>query len=339
LLAARLRALGHDVRPWRPWEDDPRSIDVVHLFGSEPELVPVAAAARSLGLPVLLSPITWFDARSRWHAAPSVVAGLRAVARYAAWRALPGLGAWRRRLYSLAHLLLPNSQAEADQLARFCSVPNDRLHVVPNGSDDRYATASPAPFVARHDLRDFILYPGRIEPRKNQLGFLRAVRDVERPVVILGDAPPGNEAYLARCRAAAGRHVHFLPRLDRDDPLLPSAFAAARAVVLASWFETPGLVLLDAARRGTPIVAPRTGAAPEYFGPHARYVDAAKPAQIRAAVLAAAAEPVSPLRAAHIATRYTWDHVAATTLAAYHCVLDRSRSGSSQSHARSGAAA
>ncbi len=38
-------------------------------------------------------------------------------------------------------------------------------------------------------------------------------------------------------------------RLDHDDPLLASAYAAARVFALPSWFETPGLAALEAAAR------------------------------------------------------------------------------------------
>ena len=42
----------------------------------------------------------------------------------------------------------------------------------------------------------------------------------------------------------------WLGRLDHHDPLLASAYAAARVFALPSWFETPGLAALEAALAG-----------------------------------------------------------------------------------------
>ena len=50
-----LRAEGMNIRFWRPWEDGFEGIDCLHLFGSEPEHLPVVEAARARKIPVVLS--------------------------------------------------------------------------------------------------------------------------------------------------------------------------------------------------------------------------------------------------------------------------------------------
>ena len=52
----------------------------------------------------------------------------------------------------------------------------------------------------------------------------------------------------AGARVATG--VSWLGRLDHHDPLLASAYAAARVFALPSWFETPGLAALEAGPGG-----------------------------------------------------------------------------------------
>ena len=47
-----------------------------------------------------------------------------------------------------------------------------------------------------------------------------------------------------------GEAVRWLGASDHDDPLLASAYAAARVFALPSWFETPGLAALEAALAG-----------------------------------------------------------------------------------------
>jgi glycosyltransferase involved in cell wall biosynthesis len=315
--AAALRELGVDARTWRPWEDDLADADCLHLFGSEPEHVAVAQAARRRGVPVVLSTIAWFDAAARWREPGPWHRRLAGCAKLWARAALPGMPSWRRRLYHLADALLPNSRAEAEQLVRLFDAPRERIHVVPNGADSRFAHATPDAFIDRYGVKDFILYAGRIEPRKNQLNFLLAMRDVPTPVVVLGATAPGCEGYLKRCRKAAGPRVQFVGHIDHDDPLLASAYAACRCLVLASWFETPGLVALEAGLTGTPLVLTQRGSAQEYFGPQARYVDPADVPGIRRTVSAAIAAPRSAELASLIRRRYSWRAAAESTLAAY----------------------
>jgi glycosyltransferase involved in cell wall biosynthesis len=227
------------------------------------------------------------------------------------------LPSWRRRLYHAVDVLMPNSQAEAEQLVRYFGVSTKRIHVVPNGADGRLAEADPEPFARRVGGRGFVLCPGRIEPRKNQLGLIRAMRASGVPLVILGDPVAGREGYAARCRRAADRHVTFLGRLDHEDPLLASAYAACGCLALTSWFETPGLVALEAGMSGAPLVLPEGGCASEYFGPMAGYVRPNDRAGIRRAVLAALERGRSAELARHVREHFSWTVAAEATRDGY----------------------
>jgi glycosyltransferase involved in cell wall biosynthesis len=314
--AEALRRQGIDARAWRPWEDGLRGIGWLHLMGSRPEFLPLAAAARRHGVRVALSPIAWFDLRAIWGEPSPVLRRLAACGKFLLRAAVPRLPSWRRRLYHSVDLLLPNSQAEAAQLLRYFGVPPHRVRVVPNAAEARFTEADPQPFAQRYGS-GYVLCAGRIEPRKNQLNLLCALRGCDVPVVILGDPVAGHEAYARRCRQAAGPQVQFVPRLAHDDPLLRSAYAAAGCLALPSWFETPGLVALEAALTGTPLVLTARGSAREYFGPHAHYVEPDDLPGIRRAVLHALEQPRCARRAQWVRTHFTWDAAARATLAAY----------------------
>jgi len=320
-LAQSLREQGIAARPWRPWEDRLEEADCLHLFGSLPEHLKLATGARRRGLPVALSTIAWFELTNCWREGGPIAQRLANGARFLARAAMPRLPSWRRALYQGVDLLMPNSKAEARQLMRYFGVPAERIRVVPNGADERFADAGPELFHQRFDLADFVLYAGRIEPRKNQLGFLRAMRGGRLPIVVLGDTVPGHEDYARACRETAGPQVRFLARLSHDDPLLASAYAACRCLALASWFETPGLVALEAAMTGTPLVLPDGGCAREYFGPHARYVRPEDRAGIRRAVEDAFAEGRNPLLAQLVREGFSWRRAAQATVEAYEAVL------------------
>jgi glycosyltransferase involved in cell wall biosynthesis len=320
-LADALQSAGVSARLWRPWEDSFSSVDCLHLFGSLPEHLPLVEAARRRNLAVVLSPIAWFDLANCWREPRPLPGRLAACGRFLVRASCPRLPSWRRRLYHAVDLLLPNSNAEAEQLARYFQVPPERIHVVPNAAHERFAAAHPEPFARLVGSRDFVLYAGRIEPRKNQLGFLRAMRGTEVPIVVLGDVVPGQERYVAACCRAADRRVRFVPRLDHDDPLLASAYAACGCLVLASWFETPGLAALEAGLSGAPLVLPQQGSASEYFGPLAAYVSPSDLPGIRRAVLAALRRGRSPALAKLVRDNFSWPNAAQITREAYERVV------------------
>jgi glycosyltransferase involved in cell wall biosynthesis len=320
-MARELPQVGVNARLWRPWEENLSAVQCLHLFGSEPEHLSVVEVARQKGIPVVLSPVAWFDLASCWRDAANWRRRSVACTKFLVRSALPKLPSWRRRLYQAVDLLLPNSQAEAEQLIRYFGVSADRIRVVPNGAARRFASPDAQPFIERIGYRDFILYAGRIEPRKNQLGFLRAMQGIVVPIVVLGNVVPGYQAYAEACRQAAGTNVQFLAGLNHDDPLLASAYAACGCLALASWYETPGLVALEAAMSGTPLVLPRGGCAHEYFGDLARYVSPSDIDGIRRAVLDALAAGRSQQLASLVREHFTWRTAAWVTREAYELVV------------------
>ena len=130
-----------------------------------------------------------------------------------------------------------------------------------------------------------MLYVGRIEPRKNVLGLIRAVaaaglaagghRRRRRPATRTTPRPAGGWAAAA---------VRWLGAIDHDDPRLASAYAAARVFALPSWFETPGLAALEAALAGAAVVITPLGCTREYFGDRVEYARPDRPAELRRAI-------------------------------------------------------
>jgi glycosyltransferase involved in cell wall biosynthesis len=319
--AKALSEMGVRAKLWRPGQERIDDADCLHLFGSLPEHRPLVEAAHRQGIPVVLSTIAWFDLASYWREPRPLVGRALAAARFLARAACPRLPSWRRKLYHEVDLLLPNSNAEAEQLVRYFGVPASRIHVVPNGADERFAAADRRLFCGPMGVEDYVLYAGRIEPRKNQLNFLKAMQHTDVPVVVLGDAVAGQEAYLAECLRIAGPEVQFVGRLDHEDPLLAAAMVGSGCLALASWYETPGLVALEAAMSGTPLVLPTGGCAREYFGDQALYVRPDDLKGIRRAVLTALDRGRSSSLAEYVRENFSWKATARITREAYEKVI------------------
>jgi glycosyltransferase involved in cell wall biosynthesis len=312
-----LEALGHRIRLFSPWADRLEDARLLHMFGMSREGLELARIARARGVRVVLSPICWIEPRALVALAPGVLAAGRDLGKWAVKIVAPRWPSWRRELLSLADAILPNSRAEARQLARLFGIDPGVFHVVPNGVSPEFAAATPARFRAEHGPDDFVLYVGRIEPRKNVLGLVRAVGLSGLPLVVIGGVPPGREEYAATCRDAGGASILWIGERDHDDPLLASAYAAARVFALPSWFETPGLAALEAAAAGSAVVITPFGCTREYFGDRAEYARPDRVSSIgRAIERAWRAGPDAGL-ATHVGTHYSWMEVASRTSEVY----------------------
>jgi glycosyltransferase involved in cell wall biosynthesis len=312
-----LEDLGVPVRLFSPWTDRLETTRLLHLFGMSREGLELARIARALRVPVVLSPICWYQPRAL---AALETDPARKFAGLAAWglrSMLPALPSWRRELLKLANMVLPNSWSEATQLVRLFGVERERIRVVPNGVLPAVALASPELFRAAWGDDPFVLFVGRIEPRKNTLGLIRAIRRLGVPLVVIGEAPANSERYKEECQRVGGDRVSWLGRLDHHDPLLASSYAAARVFALPSWFETPGLAALEAALAGCAIAITPYGATKDYFGELVNYARPDRPTEIGRAVLKCWSDGADPRLSRRIATHFVWPKVAQTTAEVY----------------------
>lgn len=182
------------------------------------------------------------------------------------------------------------SQATGWDVIERLRVPDARVVVIRNGIEARFFRAPRLDAPVRETLgipERFLLMVGTIEPRKNHLNVLRAIRGMPAgdrlPLVIAGRPGWGYEQTLALARQMEAdglvRVLDFVP-----EAILPSLYASADAVLYPSWTEGFGLPILEAFAAGTPVI---TGIAPalrEVAGDLATFVDPADPDAIAAAI-------------------------------------------------------
>jgi glycosyltransferase involved in cell wall biosynthesis len=308
-------------------------IDLVHGFGLSAAQIRRCHTRRVL---VALSPIYW-DRSYRAEGPPRKL-GARSVAGRGYRAALFARAALRGRgslmeanlsgvpselelltAYASADLLLPNAVGEADSIRLDFGVSTP-MAPVPNGVDPLSFSASSAPF----EDRRYVLFVGRIDPHKNQLGAIRALRGSGLPLVIAGHDHPHHPGYAAQCREEGGDWVTFTGEVAHDSAELADLYHGARVHLLPSWFETTGLVSLEAALSGCSVVSTSLGHAREYLDDLAWYCDPHQPSSILTAVRQAWDSPPTGQLRQRILDRYTWEHVAEATIAAYRTLVRRS---------------
>jgi glycosyltransferase involved in cell wall biosynthesis len=312
--------LGIPVRLFSAWTDRLEKARLLHLFGMSREGLELARVARARGVPVVLSPICWYEPRAMAALEPDPIRKIASLAGWGLRTILPGTPSWRLKLFRMADVVLPNSMCEAAQLMRLFGLTKDRIRVVPNGVLPAIGSARPEEFFRRVGTDPFVLSVGRIEPRKNTLGLIQAARRLELPMVLAGEAPPGFEGYEAQCRRAAADGTIWLGRLEHNDPLLESAYAAARVFALPSWFETPGLAALEAALAGCSVVITPFGSTREYFGDLVEYARPGRPGEIGRALAKCWEDGPHPDLARTVESRYLWPRVARMIAEVYDAV-------------------
>ncbi len=304
-----LQKIGADVTIHNAAVNNLKDFDIIHLFNIMPvtETYGFFQDARRQKIPVVLSTIYWDPAEFLKESDENGKFGLW-------WReTMPQ----RREILNGVRYILPNSKMELDSLKKdFGVLPP--AYIIPNAADKYFAFARPERFIRKYRMKDFILGVGRICKRKNQLRLIQAAKRLKLPLVLIG--PLNDSSYYRECRQeSAGYPVTFIDTLNHHE--LASAYAAARVHALVSWYDTPGLVSLEAALAGCVIVSTNRGCTREYLEDLAHYCDPGDVGSIMKAVQNAWETKNNNRLRDRVLRDFTWEKAAAATFAVYQKIL------------------
>jgi glycosyltransferase involved in cell wall biosynthesis len=348
-----LERFGHRVVAEQTNQPDCRGFDLVHVFNCRhaDAFAAQVDAARQQGLPVVVSPIWIPLGEALWGSRTAMAVLQQAVGEPA--RAGGHFHNLRQRSMVLqlgerqfnypvgdvsvqegnqrigavlqqVDALLPNSWLELQSVRRDLLWHGGCFGVAPYGVDPvRFLDADPEPFRRWSGIEGpFVLQAGRVEPAKNPAMLLWALKDMGLKVVLAGGTKIWPE-YVDLCRAIGADRLTLVEHLPPE--LLASAYAAASCHALPSWCETCGLVSLEAALSGTPVVGSTAGHEVEYLQGDAWLADPADPASIRLAVeqaMAAGRDSERPRRLRQrVLEQYSWLRTTEATEALYRRVL------------------
>ena len=220
--------------------------------------------------------------------------------------------------------LLPNSWLELQAIRNDLNWHGETFEIAHYGVDPAlFLDPDPDAFRKATGIKTpFVLQAGRIEPAKNQAMLCWALRETNLPIVLIG-ASKHWPAYADLCRKISGDKLQIIDHLPQ--PLLASAYAAAAVHVLPSWMETCGLVSLEAALAGAPLVGSTFGHELEYLEGDAWYSDPGDGDSLRTAVInawqAGRNHPRALAMRRKVLERFNWDRTVDATENLYRRVL------------------
>jgi D-inositol-3-phosphate glycosyltransferase len=240
-----------------------------------------------------------------------------------------------------ADVLITSTDEEFQDLACLYGAAHDRLKTIFPGVDHEMFFPGDQK-AARDELglgdEATLLYVGRVQPLKGIELALRGLAELlplmDRPVQLLvvgGPSGQTGEREMARLRALsdelgiAGNVVFTGPQ---PHPRLPVFYRAADAAVVVSHSESFGLVALEAAACGTPVVGTSVGGLSHIVsdGSSGYLLEDRDPSQLARRLLSLLQDPSLRKRfareAERAASRFSWTGATDELLALYECLMN-----------------
>jgi glycosyltransferase involved in cell wall biosynthesis len=223
-----------------------------------------------------------------------------------------------RSLRAASHIVA-NSEATKRSLVQHYGIAATKITVVTPALDHSVfqpaAPSATASIKAKYGIdRDYLLYVGTVEPRKNVATILAAYQQLpaelrQRYQLVVAGGKGWKDAAITAALAALDPHdivqTGFVAEAD-----LPALYSGASIFVYPSAYEGWGMPVLEAMACGVPVITADNSSLPEAGGEAAHYVTAGDAGQLTAAMVQLLQDPVmraamSKRGIAH-ARQFTW---------------------------------
>ncbi len=169
------------------------------------------------------------------------------------------------------------SEQTKQDIVRFFKIKPAKIKVIYQGCHqafkETYSDEFKAAIKQKFNLpENFILNVGTIEPRKNAFSIVKAIKDTDYQLVLVGR----ETAYAQEIKTYIAKHnmqnkVHFLKNLGLKE--LAGLYQMADMFIYPSIFEGFGIPLIEALYSRIPLITNSKGVFPEAAGPAAFYLE------------------------------------------------------------------
>jgi len=177
-----------------------------------------------------------------------------------------------------ADRIISVSEFTKKEIVKYYRVPEEKITVIHEGASDKFANIkdkeSIFSVIKRYGIKKkYILFVGRIEPRKNIIGLLKAFDYIKKKgmkdicLVIVGNQDrifQEKELFNRIKDMELSSDIIFTGGVSEDD--LPVLYNGAEVLVYPAFAEGFGLPVLEAMACGTPVITSDTTSLPEVTG-------------------------------------------------------------------------
>lgn len=221
----------------------------------------------------------------------------------------------RKEVLENADLVLPSSLIEMKEIQKVLNI-NFPYMIIPNGVDKIFEEGKINDFYKSYKLEEYILSVGRISPHKNQLALCKITGKLKIPLILVG--PINDMTYYYEC-LKQNKEVIYVPKVNHHE--LSNFYKAARAHVLVSWYEIPGLVNLEAGLAGCNMITTEEGSTKEYLKDYVEYTTFSNLKDIEKKVIKVMASEKNKDLKEHIKNHYLWEMVIKKLINAYESIM------------------
>lgn len=276
------------VTKFDPWNPDFSNMQAMHYFGCMPSSSDFINHVKVIkGIPLILSPNFWPDPEG--------------------WLRSGVFDAIKKNLW-LANLVLVNSFTEEEALVRLMKIDSSYISVVHNATDAIFFDPISSDFFRREFGIEgrYILNVGNVEPRKNQLAFLQALKSFpDLTLVTIGHVR--EKWYEEACRTEGRDQFLLIPPQAPASLMLRSAMAGCEFFAMPSLIETPSIASLEAGATGAKVLTTSLGSTHDYFKDYVVYVNPFELESIREGIRRVMEMPSNLELQTSIRENYTWD--------------------------------
>ncbi|MET0058944.1 glycosyltransferase family 4 protein [Dehalococcoides mccartyi] len=228
-------------------------------------------------------------------------------------------------------LIIASTQNEKEDLISLYQASADKIRVIPCGvNTNLFSLANRTESEAVLGLSQVpkALFVGRLEKLKGLDNLLRAVAliDSDMELMVVG-GDEYSQGERNRLEALAGElgisdKVKFYGAVRQD--MLAGYYNAARVCVVPSYYESFGMVILEAMACGTPVISGRVGVAPDIICPGVNgcLTPGNQPEQLAGCMKEWLYQKEIDRKAIReIAGKYAWQSVSAQVESVYYAIL------------------
>lgn len=169
-----------------------------------------------------------------------------------------------------------SNQTKSD-LIDFYNIEPDKIKVIYQSCHDQFKEIIQDEkrnyVLTKHRLpKDFLLYVGTIEKRKNLISLIEAASNIDIPIVVIGNKTDYFKEVRQRVDSLEmSNRVIFLNNIPFKD--LPAIYQSAQVFCYPSVFEGFGIPIIEALYSKIPVITTKGGVFPEAGGENSIYID------------------------------------------------------------------